>query len=73
MEDDGTVTLVIAPSQTSSVPFEVTVNTMDITAISKCNIIKVYFATYQALHKGFFNRVACQKCAPVLDKVNHYN
>ena len=32
MEDDVTVTLVIALSQTSSVPFEVTVNTMDITA-----------------------------------------
>ena len=32
MEDDVTVTLVIALSQTSSVSFEVTVNTMDITA-----------------------------------------
>ena len=35
MEDDGTVTLVISLSQTSSVPFEVTVNTMDVTAMSK--------------------------------------
>ena len=33
MEDDGTVTLVISLSQTSSVPFEVTVNTMDVTAV----------------------------------------
>ena len=39
MEDDGTVTLVISLSQTSSVPFEVTVNTMDVTAISECSII----------------------------------
>ena len=35
MEDDGTVTLVISLSQTSSVSFEVTVNTMDVTAMSK--------------------------------------
>ena len=33
MEDDGTVILVISLSQTSSVPFEVTVNTMNATAI----------------------------------------
>ena len=35
MEDDGTVTLVISLSQASSVSFEVTVNTMDVTAMSK--------------------------------------
>ena len=35
MEDDGTVTLVISLSQTSSVPFEVTVNTVDVTAMSE--------------------------------------
>ena len=35
MEDDGTVILAISLSQTSSVLFEVTVNTMDVTAMSK--------------------------------------
>ena len=35
MEDDGTVTLVISLSQTSSVPFQITVNTMDLTAVGK--------------------------------------
>ena len=35
MEDDGTVTLTLQLSQMSSVPFEVTVNTMDVTAVGK--------------------------------------
>ena len=35
MEDDGRVTLVIALSQTSSVPFQVAVNTMNVTAVGK--------------------------------------
>ena len=39
MEGDGTVTLTIQLSQMSSVPFEVTVNTMDVTAVGKWNII----------------------------------
>ena len=38
MEDDGTVTLVIALSQPSSVPFEVTIGTVNMTASSK-NVI----------------------------------
>ena len=33
MEDDGTVRLVLTLTQTSSVPFEVTVNTTDVTAV----------------------------------------
>ena len=40
MEDDGTVTLVISLSQTSSVPFEVIVNTMDVTAMSKYDVVR---------------------------------
>ena len=35
MEDDGTVTLMIELSQPSSEPFQVTVNTMDVTAVGK--------------------------------------
>ena len=35
MEDDGTVSLVIALSQPSSVPFEVSVDTMNVTAVGK--------------------------------------
>ena len=35
MEDDGIVTLTLQLSQMSSVPFEVTVNTMDVTAVGK--------------------------------------
>ena len=35
MEDDDTVTLTLQLSQMSSVPFEVTVNTMDVTAVGK--------------------------------------
>ena len=41
MEDDGTVSLVIALSQPSSVPFEVSIDTMDVTAVGKF-IIAVY-------------------------------
>ena len=33
MEDDGTVSLVIALSQPSSVPFEVSIGTMDVSAV----------------------------------------
>ena len=39
MEDDGTVTLVIALSQESSVPFEVTIETVDMTALSEYVIV----------------------------------
>ena len=39
MEDDGTVTLVIALSQPSSVPFEVTIETVDMTALSEYVIV----------------------------------
>ena len=35
MEDDGIVNLTLQLSQMSSVPFEVTVNTMDVTAVGK--------------------------------------
>ena len=35
MEDDGTVTLMITLNQVSSVPFQVIVNTMDVTAIGE--------------------------------------
>ena len=35
MEDDGTVTLMITLSQQSSVPFQVTLNTMDVTAVGE--------------------------------------
>ena len=35
MEDDGTVTLMITLSQQSSVPFQVTLNTMDGTAVGE--------------------------------------
>ena len=35
MEDGGSVTLVIALSQTSAMPFQVTVTTMDVTAVGK--------------------------------------
>ena len=48
MEDDGTVTLVISLSQTSSVSFEVTVNTMDVTAMSKY-IARIISSTEQRL------------------------
>ena len=33
MEDNGTVSLVIALSQPSSMPFEVTINVVDVTAV----------------------------------------
>ena len=33
MEDDDTVTLTLQLSQTSSEPFQVTINTMDVTAL----------------------------------------
>ena len=36
MEDDGTASLVIALSRPSSMPFEVTINTVDMTAVGKC-------------------------------------
>ena len=39
MEDDGTVTLVIALSQPSSVPFKVTIETVDMTALSEYVIV----------------------------------
>ena len=35
MEDDGTVSLVIALSQPSSVPFQATINMVDMTAVGK--------------------------------------
>ena len=35
MEDDGRVTLMIRLSQPSSVPFQVIVNTMDVTALGE--------------------------------------
>ena len=35
MEDDGRVTLMIRLSQVSSVPFQVTINTMDGTAVGE--------------------------------------
>ena len=35
MEDDGTVSLVIALSQPSSVPFEVIVETINVTAVGE--------------------------------------
>ena len=35
MEDDGAVTLVIALSQESLMPFEVTIETVDMTALSE--------------------------------------
>ena len=35
MEDDGTVTLMLQLSQTSSEPFQVTINTTDVTAVGK--------------------------------------
>ena len=35
MEDDGTVTLTLQLSRMSSVPFVITVNTMDVTAVGK--------------------------------------
>ena len=35
MEDDGTVTLMITLSQVSSVPFQVTVNTTNVTAVGE--------------------------------------
>ena len=35
MEDNGTVSLVIALSQPSSVPFEVSIGTMNVTAVGK--------------------------------------
>ena len=40
MEDDGTVTLVISLSQTSLVPFEVTIDTMNVTALSECTLVQ---------------------------------
>ena len=40
MEDDGTVTLVISLSQTSSVPFEVTIDTMNVTALSEYTLVQ---------------------------------
>ena len=48
MEDDGTVTLVISLSQTSSVSFQVTINTMDDTAMSKY-IARIISSTEQRL------------------------
>ena len=39
MEDNGTVSLVIALSQPSSVPFEVTIGTVDMTALSEYVIV----------------------------------
>ena len=50
MEDDVTVTLVIALSQTSSVPFEVTVNTMDITATGTCDIATYLYVIISATY-----------------------
>ena len=41
MEDDGTVSLVIALSQPSSVTFQVSIGTMNVTAVGKF-IIAVY-------------------------------
>ena len=38
MEDNGTVSLVIALSQPSSVPFEVSIGTMNVTAVGKFTI-----------------------------------
>ena len=35
IEDDGTVTLMITLSQQSSMPFQVIVNTMDMTAVGE--------------------------------------
>ena len=35
MEDNGTVSLVISLSQPSSVPFEVSIGTMNVTAVGK--------------------------------------
>ena len=35
MEDNGTVSLVIALSQPSSVPFQVSIGTMNVTAVGK--------------------------------------
>ena len=36
MEDDGRVTLMIRLSQLSPVPFQVTVDTMNVTAVGEC-------------------------------------
>ena len=49
MEDDGTVSLVIALSQPSSVPFEVTIETVDMTASSEwysCSMFNVRIYSY---------------------------
>ena len=35
MEDDGTVTIMITLSQVSSVPFQVMVDTMDVTSVGE--------------------------------------
>ena len=42
MEDDGTVTLMITLSQQSSVPFQVIVNTMDVTAVGEWDSSYIY-------------------------------
>ena len=39
MEDDGSVTMVVLLSQSSSIPFQLTINTTDVTAESKHVII----------------------------------
>ena len=39
MEDDGSVTMVILLSQSSSIPFQLTISTIDVTAESKYAII----------------------------------
>ena len=38
MEDDGTIILMITLSQQSSVPFQVTVNTTNVTAIGEYTV-----------------------------------
>ena len=39
MKDDGSVTMVVLLSQSSSIPFQLTINTTDVTAESKHAVI----------------------------------
>ena len=72
MEDDGTVSLVIALSQPSSVPFEVTIETVDMAASSEwylCSIFKVRIYSYTCKCVNGTVKIQCI-CTSALHKLH---